>query len=200
MLKKLALSALLIAGCGATAPAPQPTPQIVYVTPAPTPVPTAVPTLVPTPVPTLEPTFEPEPTLPPYLLVHKEGDPAVAFTADDGACEDNIRVIRVVKWTSDNQFVSPDRGNRFITAEISVTGVTGTCADSQKGYLAFSVATSDGIVFDPEPAWREPQLPYDSDMNLRPGRTYKGWVTFQFPKTLTHGLVYFGDSEWTFTL
>lgn len=200
MFKKLALSALLIAGCGATAPAPQPTPQIVYVTPAPTPVPmpTLVPTAVPTPVPT------PEPTDPPIIidLPNVEGDAAVEFVGDEpDECTVDVRVIKVVKWTYDSYFIDPDRGNRFITVDVSVKGILGTCPDTEVGYLAFTLGDPEGYTYDSEPAWRDPQLPYGSDMNMKPGRTYRGWITFQYPKTLTSGSVFFGtDGEWRFTL
>ena len=95
--------------------APTPPPAIVGIL---TPVPTIEPTLTeaPTPMPTAAPT--------PTLLA-TVGDTLV-FSSSSSDCVMTVTVYAVVAWKPTNQFEVPDAGNRFLTADVKMSGVSGT--------------------------------------------------------------------------
>jgi len=111
-----------------------------------------------------------------------------------------VKVARVTTWKSDNLFVRPDAGNRFVTAQIVLKGVSGKI--DYVGYLDFVLVTRAGDRYEPEPAWRDPQLPYGGDFTLKPGKTVRGWVTYEVPKGVKAGTIEFGDGldNWEFHL
>jgi len=163
---------------------------------------TAAPTVTPapTPVPTPEPTPFVEPSVPELDLdfgPHKLGE-TVLFSNDDDSEVISVDVLKVRKWTSTNMFIDPAKGNRFVTVEVLLKGVTGTTEDV--GYLDFGIADEDGYTYDPEAAWRDPQLPYAGDVKIKPGKKVRGWVTFEVPKTLKKGTITVLDEEWAFHL
>lgn len=129
---------------------------------------------------------------------YKVGD-KVSFT-DSTACEVDITPTQVKAWKSTNMFVKPAKNKRFVTVLVVVRPTAGASECEGIGYLGFGIQSTDGYTYDSEAAWRDPQLPYDSDIVAKNGKAIKGWVTFELPKTLKKGILTYGDVEWTFTV
>jgi hypothetical protein len=140
---------------------------------------TAMAALVGNPVAPARPTAES------MTVTHKVGQ-AIPFSIADATI--NVTVLTIEDWAG-SAYDTPRGGHHWVTIEVVVSGVTGTL-DDPPSYTDFSVADAAGVVFQPVPAWREPQLPFGSDFeSIKEGQTVRGWITFELPGTVDAGTI-----------
>jgi hypothetical protein len=94
----------------------------------------------------------------------------------------NVTLLQVVDpWTSNNQFESPDAGNRFVAVELNMVNST----DEIKPFstlLGLEVIDSLGQRWNPAFAGVDlPQL----DGDVAPGQNIRGWQVFEVPADAT---------------
>jgi hypothetical protein len=124
-------------------------------------------------------------TIESMTVTHQVGQ-AIPFSIADATID--VTVGSIERW-SGSSYDAPRDGHRWVTVEVLVTGVAGTL-DGPPSYTDFTVADASGRVFEPEPAWREPQLPFGSDFeSIGEGQTVRGWITFELPSTLDAGTI-----------
>ncbi len=124
-------------------------------------------------------------TIESMTVTHQVGQ-TIPFSISDATID--VTVASIDGW-SGSSYDTPRGGHRWVTIEVLVTGVAGTL-DGPPSYTDFTVADASGRVFEPEPAWREPQLPFGSDFeSIREGQTVRGWITFELPSTVDVGTI-----------
>jgi hypothetical protein len=97
-------------------------------------------------------------------------------------------------WESDNPFVNPEPGRRFVTAEVTVANVSG---ESYINAVSIDFDLQDQLsrVWDPTVGWREPTLP---SVTLNRGQQVRGWITFELPVEIDRAaLLWHPDFETT---
>ena len=125
-----------------------------------TPAPTQAPTQAPTEQPTQAPSNE---------AVAAPG--AVAEFA-------HVRVyLNAIQdpWTSDNQFIKPDAGKRFVSFDVTVEFFNDSGTHGANPFN-FGLSDKQSFAYDPTFYGPDPRL---ASVSLRPGEKTRGWVTFQ---------------------
>jgi hypothetical protein len=124
-------------------------------------------------------------TIESMTVTHQVGQ-AIPFSIADATID--VTVTSIEGW-SGSSYDMPRGGHRWVTVEVKVSGVAGTL-DGPPSYTDFTVADAYGHMFQPEPAWREPQLPFGSDFeSIAEGQTVRGWITFELPRTVDTGTI-----------
>lgn len=104
----------------------------------------------------------------------------------------SITVHSVQDYTSDNQFLQPDSGNKYLAVEITIENINA----ASQGYanpFYFSLQDSDGYVYDYSWSGKEPMLTSDE---IQRGRKQKGFLTFEVPATQTNFVLDYDSSFW----
>jgi hypothetical protein len=179
----LIVAVFALAGCGSTvAPSPVALATVVTVTVAPTATPTAA-----TATPFLEPTAEPPTETPGPHLVGE------TIAMNNGTDAYFLTVAAVKTFAPSDP--TPDAGNKYVIADIVLQGSSGSVDVSP---LDFTITDDDGYVYEIDPMWKEPALPYDITLTLN--KKVRGWLTFQVPKAMKAGWVVTGDTKIRFKL
>ena len=108
--------------------------------------------------------------------------PPLTVGGSDTTSGFNVTLLQVVDpWTSNNQFESPDAGNRFVAVELNMVNST----DEIKPFstlLGLEVIDSLGQRWNPAFAGVDlPQL----DGDVAPGQNIRGWQVFEVPADAT---------------
>lgn len=137
------------------------------------------------------------PTAESMTVTHKVGQ-AIPFSISDATI--TVTVASIEDWVG-SSYDKPRSGDRWLTVDVLVSGVTGTL-DGPPSYTDFTLEDALGIVFEPVPAWREPQLPFGSDFpSISEGKSVRGWITFELPERIDSGIIRLTEVEggaWSF--
>lgn len=101
------------------------------------------------------------------------------------------------KATSNNRFVTPGKGNRFVAAHVAVKN-TGKKTYTNMSWVGAKVYTRQGQAY---PATLQAEsgdgraLPVNID--LKPGGKVDGWIMFEVPTDAKVTSVVFDEAEWT---
>lgn len=138
------------------------------------------------------------PTTESISVTHKVGQ-AIPFSIAHATI--NLTVVTIEEWAG-SSYDTPPSGHRWVTVEVRVSGVSGTL-EGPPSYTDFSLDDPAGTVYQPVPAWREPQLPFGSDFeSIREGQTVRGWITFELPMAVKAGTIRLTEVDggaWSFT-
>jgi hypothetical protein len=153
------------------ASAPTSAPTVAQVAAAPTSAPTAAPAPTTAPEPTAAPTAAPAPTAVPA------GMPGVGERVEAGGIA--LTVTEVDTWAG-SDFIKPDAGKIYLTANVMVENVSRDTAPYNPMYFAVKDADAyeyDASLFGPDPSLTSGELPK--------GDKVRGWVAFEVPEKAT---------------
>lgn len=104
----------------------------------------------------------------------------------------SITVNSLQDYTSDNQYLQPDSGNKYIALEITIENINA----ASQGYanpFNFSLQDADGYIYDYSWSGKEPMLTSDE---IQRGRKQKGFLTFEVPAAQTEFVLDYDSSFW----
>ncbi len=78
-------------------------------------------------------------------------------------------------WTSDNTFIAPDAGKRFVSFDVTIEYFNVDDTHSANPFY-FGLSDTENFAYDPTFYGPEPSL---GAVDLRPNEKVRGWVTFQ---------------------
>lgn len=134
------------------------------------------------------PAITPTPTTTPNRVGER-----ITLHSGDGTADFAVTIESVKPWSQ--QYNSPDAGMKYVTTDILLQGVSGsTTVDA----LDFQMTDAAGYVYTAAGMYREPSLPYHSD--LAAGKKIRGWMTWQIPKTMKSGWITYADALIAFTV
>ena len=82
-------------------------------------------------------------------------------------------------WTSDNQFIKPDAGKRFVYFDVTVEYFNDSDTHGANPFY-FGVTDTTAFAYDPSLFGPDPQM---HAVDLRPNEKTRGWVTFEVNQT-----------------
>lgn len=100
-----------------------------------------------------------------------------------------IKYLSVKDYTSNNQFIQPDKGNKYIRLEFEFENIS---KNDQGVYSSFFKCYADG--YDMDSKWLDNYL---SSTTLSPEKKTKGYIYFEVPKDAKEIIVEYEDNIWT---
>ncbi len=82
-------------------------------------------------------------------------------------------------WVSDNQFIKPDAGKRFVSVDATVEYFNDSDTHGANPFN-FGLTDTTSFAYDPALFGPEPQM---HAVDLRPNEKTRGWVTFEVGQT-----------------
>lgn len=78
-------------------------------------------------------------------------------------------------WVSDNQFIQPDPGKRFVAFDVTIQN-TGESGTHHCNPFKFSLSDAEAFAYEATFGWADPSL---NAVDLGSGQKTRGWVTFE---------------------
>lgn len=104
----------------------------------------------------------------------------------------DVTVLKVVdKAKGADEFTTPDAGKRFVAVQFRITN-TGSKAYDDSPSNGAKVVDTEGQGFDSSIADTKAGPSFPGEVNLAPGATAKGFITFEVPKGAKLDKVQFG--------
>jgi hypothetical protein len=123
------------------------------------------PTAAPTEVPTEQPTDTPAPN---------EAAGAAGAVAEFAHVRVYLNAIQD-PWVSDNQFIQPGTGKRFVSFDVTIEFFNDS-GTHNANLLNFGLSDAQAFAYDPTFYGPDPQL---TSVELHPGEKTRGWITFE---------------------
>ena len=111
----------------------------------------------------------PEPTEIPGEV---QGEPGAV--AKNGGAQVTLNVIQD-PWTSDNEFIQPDAGKRFVAFDVTIEN-PGDSGTHSANPFNFKLTDAESFAYDPTFFGPDPQL---GSVDLGSHEKTRGWITFQ---------------------